>query len=171
VLAWLHLAHHSDDDFLNGSRAWSSVVGMARPPCAVISLRRRERWSPTVDAARSPHFVSRGGYCEWPRSGVVHSVGWSVFVAAASRQRIRHGGDPLGAVAPPSFVLLMLGHAEVSDDYKSVDCGWVQQYCFGFATIVEWSGVAMLISQSNRLELFGLRRYPNPTSLSCVQLS
>ena len=52
------------------------------------------------------------------------------------------------------------------------------QYCFVFAAIFEWSGVTsfeynssevgVLMSKSNRLELFGLRRSSNLTSLSCV---
>ena len=67
---------------------------------------------------------------EWLRSIMFHSVGLSVFVAAASRRRVLHGGDPLGAVVSASFRSLpTLGHAEVFDDYKRVECGWVQSYC------------------------------------------
>ena len=68
--------------------------------------------------------------CEWLGSGIVHSVGWSVFIAAALRQRVLYGGDPFGAVVSASFRSLpTLGHAEVFDDYKRVECGWVQSYC------------------------------------------
>ena len=127
-------AHHFDGDFLNGSWAWSSVAGVARPRARSSFEATREVES-NGGCSEAPHALwCRGGdceaVCEWLGSGIVHSVGLSVFVAAASRRRVLHGGDPLGAVVSASFrSLSMFGHAEVFDEYKSVECGWVQSYC------------------------------------------
>ena len=37
--------------------------------------------------------------------------------------------------------LSTLGHTEVFDVYKSVECRWVLRYCFDYVAVFEWCGV------------------------------
>ena len=151
--------------------------------CGVAPVRRRERWSPTAEAARPPRVV-----LSWRRLRgslrVIRIRCCSLrrvvrFVAAASRRRILHGSDPLGAMlSTSSFLFRRRFTLRFFDDYKRVewmDAAILLPFCCHF----EWSGVAsfeysssravcsMLMPQSNWLE-FDLRRHPNPTSLSYV---
>ena len=52
---------HPGSDFVDGFATRSAEAGVARPP---RETRRRVRWSPTMDVARPPHVVCRGGNCE-----------------------------------------------------------------------------------------------------------
>ena len=80
---WGNFAHHPDKR--NETVAWSTVAGVARPPSAVFSSRRRERGGVQRRIRRGPRALCcRGGdyeaACEWLGSSVSHPVGWSVML-------------------------------------------------------------------------------------------
>jgi hypothetical protein len=84
-------ALHLDGDIRNGSRAWSTVAGVARPLCTVFSSRRREKGGVQRRMRRGLRSLCcRGGdceaACEWPGSGVFHPVRWSAMLR-------RHRGE------------------------------------------------------------------------------
>ena len=91
-------ALHLDGDLRYGSGAWSTVAGVARPPSAVFSSRRRERGGVQRRMRRGPRALCcRGGdcevACEWLGSGVFHPVVWSVLL-----QRHRGVGSCMAVV-------------------------------------------------------------------------
>ena len=147
-------------------------------------MRKRERWSPTAEAARPPRVV-----LSWRR---LRSSLRVARIQCCSLRRVvrfvaRHHGEGSCMVAillvrccPLFRFFFNVGsHRGFFDDYKRVewmDAAILLRLCCRF----EWSGVAsfeysssravcsMLMPQSNWLELFDLRRHPNPTSLSYV---
>jgi hypothetical protein len=115
AVAWLingdlgergNIAQHSDNDKGNGSVMWSSVAGVARPPCAVYlrgNVREAEsnsgcgeapvRCVVVATAAKQP---SRGS------DSMLSPCQVESVVTVALRQKVLHGGGLLGAVQSAS---------------------------------------------------------------------
>jgi len=147
---------------------------VARPP---REARRRVRWSPTADAARPPRVVFRGGDCE--AACVVwiwwfHPVGWCVVL------QHHYGGKSRMAVASSvrcGLFLLFFFQREGRTRWQLLE---VKKIClprrldFGLPPLPSGVVSSVSMSQSDRAvlssgdKLCGLRRRPNPTSLSCL---
>jgi hypothetical protein len=73
-------------------------------------------------------------------------------VAVALLRRVLYGGGLLGVVhlflSVPYLCGVMTGGF---GDYMRVECRWMSHLGLDSAAVVEWSGAAVLMSQSNRL--------------------
>ena len=124
-----------------------------------------------MDAVRPPRVVFRGSDCEAgyerPSFGGFTPSGGGCCCSGMTAEVLAWRWSSWCNTVCLFLVPVNAGsHLKVLDNYTSVDVWWVSWKTFGFAAFVVRSFFVRL-ELSRADELCGLRRCPNPTSLSC----